>query len=43
MHFMTVCNLEMIKAQFPIGQYFIGIDIIKEIEKNVISGNLSTP
>ena len=25
--------LEMIKAQFPIGQYFIGIDIIKEIEK----------
>ena len=35
----SYCNyLEMIKAQFVIGQHFLGFDIIRKL-KNVISGN----
>ena len=34
--------LEMIKAQFLIGQDFLGFDIIKKL-KNVISGNTYPP
>ena len=37
------CNyLAIIKAQFLIGQHFLGFDMIKKL-KNVISGNISPP